>query len=68
MVRGGEQTERRECKQTEANGKQLTSFPYRGKNINTGTIIRCSSVYIFTSARRWGGNGRMKWEGKSGNI
>ena len=48
----------RECKRAEVNEKQLTSFPCRGKNINTVIIIRCSNVYIiFTSASRWWGGG-----------
>ena len=62
----------RECKRAEANEKQLTSFPCRGKNINTVIIIRCSNVHIiFTFASRcwvgWGGGiWRMKLEGKGG--
>ena len=67
--------EGRECKRAEANEKQLTSFPCRGKNINTVIIIRCSNVHIiFTFASRWwvgwggdleneiGGEGREKYE------
>ena len=45
----------RECKQTDVNEKQLTSFPCRGKNRNSIRSIRCSSVYIFNSASRGGG-------------
>ena len=63
--------EGRECKRAEANEKQLTSFPCRGKNINTVIIIRCSNVHIiFTFVSRWwvgwGGIWRMKLEGKGG--
>ena len=75
-ARGGEglrrkEREGRECKRAEANEKQLTSFPCRGKNINTVIIIRCSNVHIiFTFASRWwvgwGGIWRMKLEGKGG--
>ena len=75
-ARGGEglrrkEREGRECKRAEANEKQLTSFPCRGKNINTVIIIRCSNVHIiFTFVSRWwvgwGGIWRMKLEGKGG--
>ena len=50
-ARGGEglrrkEREGRECKRAEANEKQLTSFPCRGKNTNTVIIIKCSNVHI----------------------
>ena len=65
--------EGRECKRAEANEKQLTSFPCRGKNINTVIIIRCSNVHIiFTFASRWwvgwGGFGEWNWRGRAGEI
>ena len=78
-ARGGEglrrkEREGRECKRAEANEKQLTSFPCRGKNINTVIIIRCSNVHIiFTFASRWwvgwgGGFGELNWKGRAGEI